>query len=541
LTECVQAGISAEIQEFLSKHATQHQQHPPQSHQADASTPSAQRMCNQPSRYHAFDQIHWDDIKHPAVRQFLDATTTICTQKKGSHTGEATASTMFDLTRGMMATAAKHMGTSGGDDESATRNNSNNDKEAKDQWVCLSLGQSNLCTAVALAYIHNNISRHTLIGILRMSANENSHCHQQLAKVVLEVEYARYSCLIGKLHPVVAPSPNTQQLPSLATKQSSLLVCVPWLDMLPGSVLDDIEYIHAGISEMRKNIASTKASAAPPNAPTDSVVQFATAAAASSTAAATPQATGRKSTIYQTPRTVNTNSSRLLSIASSASSSSSSATTTTKYVSAYGNNNNHHAGTTKASASTVRASTNINTSSKPAQAATLPAASAPTKSTDDIYPRLSFPHKLRTGTTTDSSLFNAIQRCFVLTGIVPMGLCAAYWCMYYLTRASSGGGNIEMGIKAIITELATHCTVDVSHGGHVAGGSDVIIPLFVNKLCHELIPRLKMAVRRYRDDRQMKSADESIVIVDPLKQLYDSIVQEVGELVVLRFIARFTY
>jgi hypothetical protein len=478
----VQAGISTEIQELLSKHAKQHQQHPPQSHQADASTPSAQRMCNQPSRYHAFDQIHWDDIKHPAVRQFLDATTNACTLEQGSYTGDPTPSAMLDLTRGMMATAAKHMGTSGGDDESATRNY--NDIEAKDQWSCLSLGQSNLCTAVAHAYTHNNISRHTLIGILRLSANENSHCHQQLVKLILEVEYARYSCLIGKLHPVVAPSPNAQQLPSLATKQSSLLVCVPWLDMLPGSVLDDIEYIHAGISEMRKNIALTKASAA--------------------------------------------------------SSSSSSATTTTKYVSAYGNNNNHHASTAKASASTVRAPTNINSSSKPAQAATLSPTSAPTKSIDDIYPRLSFPHKLRTGTTTDSSLFNAIQRCFVLTGIVPMGLCAAYWCMYYLTHASSGGGNIEMGIKAIITELATHCTVDVSHGGHMAGGSDVIIPLFVNKLCHEVIPKLKTAVSRYRDCRQMIGSDDGVILVDPLKELYDRIVQEVGELVVLRFIARFT-
>jgi hypothetical protein len=38
----------------------------------------------------------------------------------------------------------------------------------------------------------------------------------------------------------------------------------------------------------------------------------------------------------------------------------------------------------------------------------------------------------------------------------------------------------------------------------------------------------------------MIGSDDGVILVDPLKELYDRIVQEVGELVVLRFIARFT-
>lgn len=254
---------------------------------------------------------------------------------------------------------------------------------------------------------------------------------------------------------------------------------VPWLDLLPKHTIDDVDVIHSMIVAIR-NAGRIKATTTATSTTTTSTTTATAGTMPQVRAASAATPTTRRPTIYQTPRS-------LLKKPPVPSIPPAAMTTTP------------HSGTS-----------NDNDQSYARGDVT------------SVYPILSFPMKLRTGTTNDK-LFNAIQRSLVLTGAAPCGVWSIYWCAYYLTHC---GGDMFIGMRACLTELATHCVALVETE------NSALLPLFIFIISKRVIPHVKRCL--------VQSRDSDGLVIDPMKELF-AVVQRTagGELALQQFIGKY--
>jgi hypothetical protein len=360
--------------------------------QAGISAEMSSLLERQSEKYRA---VGWETLRHPAIQRFIDRT--------------------CDKTVRACLLNEFHTGKFGSLEP---------------------LQPQSFSSVMGCIHLNGFMSYRCLFDLIRESGVFGSSEVNGLEALIADVEFSKYrtlKCDLSVRH----------------VGQAS--VVVPWLDLLPPHVVDDVDFIHTAIIKMRN------ANQVPDRSGTGSTAPLSSKSCA-------PEA--RRISIYQTPK---------ITLRSSAST----ATNVAKY------------GKTL-------------TTDCPSRGENVEKGDV-----NKIYPILSFPSKFRTGATSDR-LFNAIQRSFAMRGVAPSNALALYWCTYYLTHC---GGDMLVGIRACLTELATHSIALVETE------NATLIPFFIFLIAECVVPYIRRSVQQH---------EESGRIIDPLYELYTIIETQFG-------------